>query len=566
MIPGIPDPYFDECARGHALYVTGLSAQISPGEVKHLFEACGRVQRTIALIDMIAEETFRWVIMGSFAETQKALQERQGFNFGSRVMNLCYALPPGSAVPLFGRSIVRIYWLQTIELQGEDNSFKSARQECINKQPGVCCQWFDGMASANIARMGSEGHTAHSPFVGYVSNDASHEVWKTKLFNPPKWSPSFAEYMREKWAIDLSASPTQTNATTKERSPRIVQITIADQEKDALRNSLQSPASLSGSEASTIVPCTARRVTSTNIDTAKPVITASSIAAVASAVTSSAKAAHAPITPFLQIPPAMTSSWANIAAPAANASENLVFNLHLEKNSGSAAPRIQGPMNPDVIAHQQGESIEEQLRTVIIFNLPQTITLQDVSDAISEGPVLMIQFATDVDNGNRYVGIVFQYAEHAKAFREILLQERIESQPGRFRFVVEVGEERLSYPYDELLEDMEPPMNGTRRLTIVKKAFFFAFTKRELRKACSRIVGADKIQLIWLYNGGNASVVFADVKSAVAVKTKFDKMAANRARFGTNMVSFEGLSTNFSKDPCFTSMNLYTDIPEHNDE
>jgi len=241
---------------------------------------------------------------------------------------------------------------------------------------------------------------------------------------------------------------------------------------------------------------------------------------------------------------------------------NLVFNMHPENKTTSAAPRISAPVNPKVVAHQEGERLEEQLRTVFIFNLPQNITLQNVSDAISEGSVLMIQFMQDADNGRRFVGIVFQYARDANTFREVLLKERADRQPGRFRFIAEVGQ-GPPYPYDELLEKMEHQY--TRRLTIVKRGFFFAFNKKELRKICTKIVGADKIQLIHLYNGGNASVVFADVKSAIEVKAKFDQMAMHKEKAGSKLaVSFDELLTTFSKDPCYAEMATHTDLPNQN--
>jgi RNA recognition motif-containing protein len=547
VIVGIPDPYYDDCARGHALYVTGLSSNNTPGDVEVLFRGCGKVQYTIALIDQNSGETFRWIVMGSFEEAQKVLKERNGFRYGSRTINLSYALPPGTAIPLFGRSISQILRQQNLELLDEDIVYARARMECENNQPARCCEWFNKMISTKIALMGSDGHCAQSSFVGYVPGDASPEARKTKLFNPPTWSPTFDKYMNNRRPANIAATY-DVQVEMNSKSPVVAQAMNVVEQKGEFSASPRSNGSHSGSEASTIVPSTAK-VIATPLVPATPVIDQSNTV----------------VAPIAPAPVAATTSWANIAAPSANESSNLVFNLHPEHKPNNAAPRIQAPVNPNVIAHQQGETLEEQMRTVIIFNLPQTTTLQDVSSAIAEGPILMIRFNTDSDNGNRYVGIVFQYAQDANAFREVLLQERAYSQPCRFRFIVEVGQ-GPPYPYDDLLEDMEPPMNGSRRLTIVKKGFFFQFTKRELRKICTSIAGPDKIQLIWVYNGGNASVVFADVKSAVAVKTKFDQMAAGKAKVGVNMVPFEGLSTTFSKDPCFAEMNLYTDIPDYNED
>jgi hypothetical protein len=103
---------------------------------------------------------------------------------------------------------------------------------------------------------------------------------------------------------------------------------------------------------------------------------------------------------------------------------------------------------------------------------------------------------------------------------------------------------------------MGPPNFATRRLTIVKSRFFFVFKEPQLRALCEKETGEGAIQVIWLYNGGNATVVFAKVEDAIAVKKRLDSLrdAADPASH------FAGLQTTFSKDPCVQEIHFISDL------
>lgn len=103
---------------------------------------------------------------------------------------------------------------------------------------------------------------------------------------------------------------------------------------------------------------------------------------------------------------------------------------------------------------------------------------------------------------------------------------------------------------------MGPPTCATRRLTIVKSRLFFIFKEPKLRALCEKEVGAGAIQLIWLYNGGNATVVFAKVEDAVAVKKRLDALG----EAAEPSSHFFGLQTTFSKDPCVQEIHFITDL------
>jgi hypothetical protein len=257
-----------------------------------------------------------------------------------------------------------------------------------------------------------------------------------------------------------------------------------------------------------------------------------------------------PITPAAESPKFQTQSntWATIVS---NASPNhkdvdLHPHTHLSRNSShrrftttGRIPSISIPTEP----------LSEQMRVILLLDLPATITLTDISNAVREGPLVCIRFGADIDTGSRYSGIVFQHSRDAETFHAIMQGERATSTPGRFPFIASCvrGE---PFPLNEEIMLMRPPIYASRRLTIVKKAFFFAFTERNLRTLCEREVGKDHIQLVFVYNGGNATVVFSEVAAAVKMKARLDSLREMAGKPGGSSGIYEGLQVTFSKDPC----------------
>jgi len=251
-------------------------------------------------------------------------------------------------------------------------------------------------------------------------------------------------------------------------------------------------------------------------------------------------------TPVTAVFTTQVSTWANIAG-AATPSTRLI-DLHPEKEK---APRLH-PVGriPSVSNPKYAEPLTEQMRVVFCLNLPNNITLTDISDAVREGPVLALRMGVNNDDGKRFVGIIFQFATDAEKFFQVLIKERVDSAPQRFRFIVDVARGE-PFPADENLRAMNPPTYATRRLTLVKKAFFFAFTERHLKQFCEKHVGAEHIQLIFIYNGGNATIVFAEVAGAIKVKKELEKKRDNaQNRLEGEGSLFQGLGVSFSKDPC----------------
>ena len=249
-------------------------------------------------------------------------------------------------------------------------------------------------------------------------------------------------------------------------------------------------------------------------------------------------------------------SWAKIAGTVSPKSRTI--DLHPDHKPAVTVPRLQ-PVGriPSVASIQGAEAMTEQMRVIFLLNLPQTMTLQDISNAIEEGPLMSIRFGVDANNGKRYAGVIFQNARDAEAFYSVLCKERVESRPNRFRFIADVvrGE---AFPADDTIRAMAYPTYASRRLTIVKSRFFFIFGEKYLKNLCEKAVGPENVQLIWLYNGGNATVVFAEVAAAIKVKKILDKKRDEAEAEGSTAQLWDGLQTTFSKDPCVQPLELRT--------
>jgi hypothetical protein len=69
-------------------------------------------------------------------------------------------------------------------------------------------------------------------------------------------------------------------------------------------------------------------------------------------------------------------------------SPSRTIDLHPENKSVTAAPRLRPIGRIPSIAESREEPQVEQSRLVFLLGLPQNITLEDVSDAVREGPLV----------------------------------------------------------------------------------------------------------------------------------------------------------------------------------
>lgn len=178
---------------------------------------------------------------------------------------------------------------------------------------------------------------------------------------------------------------------------------------------------------------------------------------------------------------------------------------------------------------------------------------------LTRGAQHSIRFGIDEKEKTRYCGIVFQHANEAELLFKVINKERAEYKPSRFPFIAKVARGD-AFAADKIIQAMGAPMHATRRLTVAKSRFFFLYNEARFRELCAKLVGAAQIQHIWLYNGGNATVIFANVESAIKVKSELERLAREAGRDENN--AFSGLHVTFSKDPCVQELQFITDIHE----
>jgi hypothetical protein len=271
-------------------------------------------------------------------------------------------------------------------------------------------------------------------------------------------------------------------------------------------------------------------------------------------------------------------SWANIVSARGGPR---TMDMRAQSKPAGSNPRLQtiGRI-PSINRTQVAETVAEQMRVVFLLDIPKHVTLTNISDAIKEGSLVgkiwifvrshlvvainidfwilqhSIRFGIDENEGTRYAGIIFQNAHEAEVFFKVITKEHAESKPDRLPFVVHAvrGD---PFPSDNMLKLMRAPTFASRRLTIVKSKFFFMYKEDEFRRFCENIVGPDQIQCLWLYNGGNATVVFSDVNSAVMLKEELDRLSGAAVGEDDN---FFGLQVSYSKDPCLQEIHFVTDL------
>ncbi|KAI9828527.1 MAG: hypothetical protein M1819_006583 [Sarea resinae] len=217
-------------------------------------------------------------------------------------------------------------------------------------------------------------------------------------------------------------------------------------------------------------------------------------------------------------------------------------------NLTDAPPRMfQVPRPVEPLAHQR--------RVVWLINCPSNMTLREVSEKIKEGPLMSIVFVDDHDEicPGRAACIIFQHSEHAMAFYQTDLRlkaERGSSTYGK-RIQVELGS---YFPADEDIKSMDSPSFARRRLTFVRAGLFTQLTRGRFEKDVKSCVGEQNVELIHLYNSGNATVVLSSVKVSKALLGRF-------VTFSRQDGPYEGLKVSFSKDPCETEMRLISVMP-----
>ena len=245
-------------------------------------------------------------------------------------------------------------------------------------------------------------------------------------------------------------------------------------------------------------------------------------------------------------------TWAKVAATPA--SEPTGADITISSSSHSSQPtgpkNAVGPSNPDL-----NEPLAEQRRVVWIRGCSNETTLRFISEKINEGALMSVLFDMDPNSSNansRAACVIFHRAAHAQEFMEA--NQTLVKETGLCRYgkgySIEPG---LPWPADDEIRAMEAQPHQTRRLTVVGKGLFLRVLRKRFEADIIRIAGESNVELIWLYNHGNATVVLASVRVARVVH---DRLIARASSGG----SYGGAIITYSADPCETTMALCTQL------
>ncbi len=250
-------------------------------------------------------------------------------------------------------------------------------------------------------------------------------------------------------------------------------------------------------------------------------------------------------------------TWAKVVASAPEpapepAQENRDITLSrsaVAGNKGTEEPYI-GVLNHPI--WKEGEEWER--RVVEVHKLPRTTSLRQVTCKVEEGPLMHVGLQDWPDN-TKSACLIFMDAGDAKRF--FLRNEAIR---------LEMGEGQSSYgPDTPVLWGNPYPDTGDvarmcerggvrRRLTFSGKGLFARIPPARFYLDVADAGGKANIELVWLFNKGNATVVFNDIRMAMNVLNTFQEKAKCQG-------PYEGVKVSFSSDLCESHIALVTQLP-----
>ncbi|OBT87443.1 hypothetical protein VE02_04674 [Pseudogymnoascus sp. 03VT05] len=280
--------------------------------------------------------------------------------------------------------------------------------------------------------------------------------------------------------------------------------------------------------------------------------------------------AFVPCAATLAAQPAIPKQWTTSAIPAAATTfpssamvtANPVPIVNLPRASASVTPELAA--TPD--------SPSEDARMVVLRGIPDWMSVANMADSVSSdlyGALYAIEFAPD--NGKHSARVIFRDAvkvgiHHsatpgAKGYYDALMAAKAQPWADRSRAlwpfppgcVVEVRLE--NFPANDWIRGMRPALGEdgkriqavSRRLSLVGlEQLFNSFREKEMRRVVvwNGTVRAASIERVCVYNSGNATMVFADVPSAVQALKRFEEYNASAAKETLKV------KVSHSKDPC----------------
>jgi len=203
-------------------------------------------------------------------------------------------------------------------------------------------------------------------------------------------------------------------------------------------------------------------------------------------------------------------TWAKVAAiPPRQGSEDgpgPVINLGSsisDFKQNTAAPAMSKP-NVD-------EALEKQGRIVFIRGCNKATKLRDITERITQGPLMSILLERHASCPALSACIIFMDATQAQGFvdkNDIAIQSTGHTIYGPGTQVVRGG----PWPEDDEIRAMIT-RRERRRLTFSAGGLFQKVSRDAFKADIYAIAGEANVEFLWLFNTGNATVVFASVGS-----------------------------------------------------
>lgn len=600
-VPALPLRYAPEFNEERVMYLFGVPRKMTRDRLQSILSDLGGVERLPMVTDLVSKETFRWAVMNSKEEATRLHKVLQMMKVpeceGTCIIAVTPCKPGRGLLMSFhrqhksfeGRPLddsLPIYG-QKIDIPDDMHALYNFPEGSIQKSTSTQCKYsgLDPLAASfetptraekqrnPLMRSFFQGNGDPKELARTIKTEVGYPQQKNTVQQPNPLVPA-----------QVSAYESSTQNRTRTPIPKSLDTLLMflrgnDTSKTiSLESVMESTMKKGPSRSSTFskgvaipeIVTTGQRAlahinTTRSVTPAVPCSLAKEIRTPAELMQESRadtvdredediKTSTSEFSP-IAAPAAAVSSWASIAnaGPETKVIDIAPASAVHPTNRLRAIGRIPSGPNPS-----KTEPLADQMRVVFILDIPFNLTYDDVSHAVQEGPLRSIHFGLDEEKNSRFTAIVFQHAKDASLFVKALQKERVDSRPERFRWVVEVARGEEPFPLDDVLRAMQPPTLATRRLTLVKASLFFMVGERQLRARIERIVGEGTIQLIWLYNGGNATIVFSDVSSAIAVKDEFDRYSATAGKPDGAPQAWAGLQTTFSKDPCVQPLDLKT--------
>ncbi|SLM35285.1 hypothetical protein LPUS_04457 [Lasallia pustulata] len=263
-----------------------------------------------------------------------------------------------------------------------------------------------------------------------------------------------------------------------------------------------------------------------------------------------------PLAPPQAIPqgPPQAISWAQIAARPEESGKGKALTSHgyAASNTRNAQASSESHMVP-----LSGESAASQQRVLFVKGCRVGTSLHDIAKQISQGPLMSISIGRNPEGPGVFVSIIFFDAEHARAF----LRQNASYFKRNGHSLYGVGTTVIQgplWPADEEIRAMvvaADMIRERRRLIFSGAGLFSRVSGTAFHEDLAAIAGDDNIELIWLYNMGNATAVFASTRAARAVLNELRRRALRDEKYAGAVITF-------ATDPCEKEMRLATSVPK----